>query len=95
MKRIVRAVTLMLAAAVVWDQTPVAGAARRCGEGMREQACPVAKARSAVPASARRPAAAFGDPAPLNRPYGASPTQCYFDDGYGRFRPCDAGGSIN
>ncbi|BAT61857.1 hypothetical protein GJW-30_1_04419 [Variibacter gotjawalensis] len=26
-----------------------------------------------------------------SRPYGANRNQCYFDDGYGRFRPCDQG----
>lgn len=24
-----------------------------------------------------------------SRPYGANRNQCFFDDGYGRFRPCD------
>lgn len=27
------------------------------------------------------------------RPPNASPYTCYFDDGYGRYRPCDAGGA--
>ena len=27
-----------------------------------------------------------------SRPPNASPYTCYFDEGYGRYRPCDAGG---
>jgi len=27
------------------------------------------------------------------RPPNASPYTCYFDDGFGRYRPCDAGGA--
>jgi hypothetical protein len=29
------------------------------------------------------------------RPYWASPYECYYDEGYGRFRSCNAGGSTN
>jgi hypothetical protein len=94
MKTIVCAVALAVAAVWAFSASDDAAAAPRCGKGKNPRACAVAKTRSA-PTPARRPAAAFDQPAPLNRPYGASPTQCYFDDGYGRFRPCDAGGSIN
>jgi len=30
--------------------------------------------------------------APLNRPSWAGPNQCFTDEGYGRYMPCDSGG---
>jgi hypothetical protein len=43
------------------------------------------KVRAAPAATQRAPAM----PAVANRPVWAAPQQCYTDDGYGRFLPCD------
>ena len=42
-------------------------------------------------------APAMGAPGQLypSRPVWAQPWQCFTDDGYGRFRPCDAGPSLS
>jgi hypothetical protein len=44
-----------------------------------------------VHAIAADPYAAYYSPGP--RPPWAAPWQCFTDEGYGRFRPCDAGPS--
>jgi hypothetical protein len=45
----------------------------------------------------RAPAFAYVAPAPMvssgPRPVWAAPGSCYTDEGYGRYRPCDAGPS--
>ena len=45
------------------------------------------------------PVAAYAPAAPYaiypSRPAWAAPWQCFTDEGYGRFRPCDAGPTTN
>jgi hypothetical protein len=43
----------------------------------------------AAPAAAPAGVSVYGWP---QRPAWASPYECYYDDGYGRYRPCSAGG---
>jgi hypothetical protein len=45
--------------------------------------------RHHAPAAAYRPAPPY--PVYPSRPPWAAPHQCFTDEGYGRFRPCDAG----
>ena len=46
-------------------------------------------ARHHAPVAAYVPASPY--PAYQSRPPWAAPQQCFTDEGYGRFRPCDAG----
>ena len=45
--------------------------------------------RHHAPVAAYVPASPY--PIYQNRPIWAAPWQCFTDEGYGRFRPCDAG----
>jgi hypothetical protein len=47
------------------------------------------KIRAVPPVAQRAPADV--QPAFANRPTWAAPQQCYTNDGYGRFLPCDVG----
>ena len=83
-----------------------AQAARWCGQAGASQNCSfqsyracaraVGNAGSCRQVAARVPAA--GPPAEVSvygwpqRPAWSSPYECYYDDGYGRYRPCNAGG---
>jgi hypothetical protein len=72
-------------------------AALRCGFRSQQQCKRVAGSRSDC-----RPQVAYRQAPPRNglapgqiypsRPAWASPYECFIDEGYGRFRPCNAGG---
>src|SRR5829696_8079599 len=63
---------------------------KQCARATGTRCSRVTVAQRAAPPALARPADAFP-----NRPYGASPFECYFDEGYGRFTPCSAGGMNN
>ena len=65
-----------------------AGRHRHCRHVARGCRAPVTSTRSAPPVAQSAPVM---QPAVANRPVWAAPQQCYTDDGYGRFLPCDVG----
>lgn len=75
------------AGCVFRTQADCARAARRFGGRCHRQAA-VAPPRPAARLPQASPGAGRIDP---SRPAWASPYECYYDEGYGRFRPCSAG----
>jgi hypothetical protein len=72
--------TMVLAAAVLLAGIGTADAAKRHKHKRVVHRAPV---------EAYMPASPY--PAYRSRPVWAAPWQCFTDEGYGRFRPCDAG----
>jgi hypothetical protein len=74
-------------------------AAPWCHTGARGQGCVFetqAQCLSAVRRTGGACQAQAAAPRPTpGRPPWASPFTCYIDEGYGRYRPCDAGGDVN
>jgi hypothetical protein len=77
--------TLLIAAVALSLTASVADAAHKPKHKM------VRHHAAVVHAVAADPYAAYYRPGP--RPPWAAPWQCFTDEGYGRFRPCDAGPS--
>jgi hypothetical protein len=63
---------------------------KQCARTTGARCSRAAVARRVAPPVIARPATMFP-----NRPYWASPMECYFDEGYGRFTPCTGGGIAN
>jgi hypothetical protein len=96
-----------LATALLIDAGSSVQAARWCGQAGAAQNCSFQSYRACVRAVGRagachRQVAARAAPAMEprgvsvhgwpQRPAWASPYECYYDEGYGRYRPCSAGG---
>ena len=71
---------LMIATAISFGTAGTADAAARH------------KAKHHVRPATAQPAPAYTKGASTNRPRWAAPQQCFTDDGYGRFTPCEGGG---
>jgi hypothetical protein len=72
-------------------QATVQGAGGYCRRDVQRRS----DAPGGPPLSARAQSPAVNAPAiSPPRPAWASPYECYYDEGYGRFRSCNAGGSV-